>query len=354
MKEDLLQLFPMERRMFWKRTAMEAENIEEIRLRAGRPVVIKRRGREQYLDEKGNFTDKLELAYCAEPAEMEALLLHICSYSLYAFEDELKQGFITAAGGHRIGLAGQVVLNSDDSIRTVKHIYYMNIRVSHQVKGAADKVLHCLYQGEILKNTLIISPPGCGKTTLLRDLVRRISDGIPEHPGLCVGLVDERSEIAGSYMGHPQNDVGMRTDVLDACPKAQGMMMLLRSMAPQVIAVDELGGEEDLKALHAASSCGSRIIATLHGEDIRDALGKLEGSVPGSGRLFDLFLVLSREQGKPAVKRIYGKEEAYASFAGRRHDSDGLPGNRNLVPGTVLLPSETFKAAGRNDGNVDE
>lgn len=324
-------MFPEEKRSFWKRTAMEQDKIEEIRIRAGRPICIRRSGQENYLDLSGNFIKEQDGAYCVDEEEMEAMLQHICHYSLYAFEDELKQGFITTAGGHRIGLAGQVVLNDDGSVRTIKHIYYMNIRIAHQIKGAADGVLPCLYQGNSIKNTLIISPPGCGKTTLLRDLVRQISNGSREHPGLCVGLVDERSEIAGSYLGHPQNDVGLRTDVLDACPKAKGMMMLLRSMAPQVIAVDELGGEEDMKALHMAASCGTRMIATVHGENIEDAADRLGREEFAEKCLFELFLVLSRKEGVPVILDIRGKEEIYASYSGRNHDSFGFFRDRNLV-----------------------
>lgn len=331
MKEDLLQLFPEKKRPFWKKTAMEQDLIEEIRLRAGKPVCIRKGGREWHLDAQGNFLEGQQGAYCTDEEEMEAMLQHICHYSLYAFEDELKQGFITVAGGHRIGLAGQTVLNDDGSVRTMKHIYYMNIRVSHQIKGAADGIMPYLYQGNTIKNTLIISPPGCGKTTLLRDMVRQISDGSRKHPGLCVGLVDERSEIAGSYLGHPQNDVGMRTDVLDACPKVKGMLMLLRSMAPQVIAVDELGGEEDMRALHVAASCGSKMLATVHGENMEDAAGRLGREEFTQKGLFDLFLVLSRKSGMPVISNILKREEIYASHSGRNHDSFGLPWNRSLV-----------------------
>lgn len=352
MKEDLLQLFPENKRPFWKKTASQQDLIEEIRLRAGKPICIRKGGREWHLDAQGNFLDgQLSAlkgqsntlggqysalagqsnAYCVDEGEMDAMLQHICHYSLYAFEDELKQGFITVAGGHRIGLAGQAVLNDDGSVRTMKHIYYMNIRISHQIKGAADSVMPCLYQGNTIKNTLIISPPGCGKTTLLRDMVRQISDGSREHPGLCVGLVDERSEIAGSYLGHPQNDVGLRTDVLDACPKVKGMLMLLRSMAPKVIAVDELGGEEDMKALHVAASCGSKMLATVHGEDIEDAAERLGREEFTQRGLFDLFLVLSRKEGVPVISRILKREEIYASYSGGNYDSFGLLWNRGLV-----------------------
>lgn len=335
MSGKLLQIFPLEKRAFWQQVAVREKEVQEIRLRAGLPVLVIKEGREWYLDKEGNFTDKLALAYCATETELDNLLQHICHYSLYAFEDELRRGFITVNGGHRVGIAGQVVLEADGSVRTIKHISYLNIRVAHQIKGAAEKLLPLVYQGGVPQNILIISPPGCGKTTLLRDLIRLISDGNAYGKGICVGVVDERSEIAGSFMGKPQNDVGMRTDVLDACPKALGMMMLLRSMSPRVIAVDELGGREDMEALHMAASCGCRILATVHGEDLWDIRRKQGFRDLFEEQLFDCFPVLGKENGNCIVKRIYGREEAYAADSGCSHDRIGVPGTGDLVQAAV-------------------
>ena len=228
----------------------------------------------------------------------------MCSYSLYAFENELRQGFLTVQGGHRIGFAGKVILNTDGSVRNFSCIRFLNVRISHEILGMADPVLPYLFQQGELWNTLIISPPGCGKTTLLRDLIRQVSDGTDTRQGQQVSVVDERSEIAGSYQGIPQNQVGIRTDVLDACPKTEGMMLLVRSMTPQVIAVDEIGSKEDLAALQRIAVCGTGVLATMHGyslKDVEDKLGK-------SKSLFGRFLLLTFKDRKRSV-RIYDGEK---------------------------------------------
>lgn len=341
MSGSLLQLFPIERRTFWEKAVLDEKHIQEIRLRAGRPLMLLKDGQETYLKEDGTFTDKQSYAYITGEKEPQEVLQHICHYSLYAYEDELRQGFITVSGGHRVGITGQIVMESDKMVRTIKHITGMNIRVSHQIKGVGDRVLPYLYQKGEFCNTLIISPPGCGKTTLLRDLVRQISDGNPYGAGCCVGLVDERSEIAGCYLGMPQNDVGMRTDVLDACPKALGMMMLLRAMSPSVIAIDELGGQEDIEAVHTAACCGSRILATIHGDGVEDIQQKEGMDRLFQKGLFQCFVVLGKRQGRCIVRGIYEREALYDTRDREYYGDRRVSGTGSLVSQSVAGEAQT-------------
>ena len=282
-------------------------------------MLVRYDNKEWFVSEQSAFTSNRADAYVITKAEIKETMEFISNYSLYAFEEELKQGFITIIGGHRIGIAGKIILE-DGKIKSMKYISFINIRLSHQVKGCADIVLPYIVRNDSIYHTLIISPPGCGKTTLLRDLIRQLSDGEEagdskqKRQGLQVGVVDERSEIAACYMGIPQNELGIRTDVLDCCPKAKGMMLLIRSMSPQVIAVDEIGLGEDIEAIHYAMGCGCKMIATVHGGTIDEVKEKPMLCDLIKKHVFERYIILSNQERVGKVTEIYDERGSRLYF----------------------------------------
>ncbi len=312
-KEEILRIFPGTMKDKWRQALCFADNLQEIRLGVDRPVRLCISGKEKFLSPEGALLDGEKSAWRITEHELDEIVGNICRHSMYAFENEIRQGFLTVSGGHRVGMAGQVVLNEDGSIRNITRIRFLNIRISHEVIGAADEVMPYLYEGSRFVSTLLIAPPGCGKTTMLRDMVRQVSAGNAWGRGRQVGVVDERSEIAGSFMGVPQNDVGIRTDVLDGCPKTEGMMLLMRSMAPAVVAVDEIGGAEDMKAIFRILQCGSSVAATLHGSSMEDMKKHMD-----AGELFERYIFLEKSRGKCRVKEIVNRdgEILYSGGAG--------------------------------------
>lgn len=308
-KDELLKVLSLKLRTIMGKLTLDYNKLQEIRLRMNAPLLVIYGNKEAFITEDAKIVDNPSKAVVVTKNEIRETMEYISNYSLYAFEDEIRQGFITINGGHRIGIAGKTIVE-DDTVKGMKHISFINIRLAHQVKGCADPVLPYLFNRQALGiyHTLIISPPRCGKTTLLRDIIRQLSDGSGYHEGMSIGVVDERSEIGACYMGTPQNELGIRTDILDCCPKAKGMMMLIRSMSPQIIAVDEIGSKEDLDAIDYVIGCGCKLIATVHGSSIEDIKNKPILGDLVKKRLFERYIILSNVKGIGHLEEIYDAE----------------------------------------------
>ncbi|WP_100404764.1 stage III sporulation protein AA [Bacillus solitudinis] len=271
--------------------------IEEIRLRVARPLEV-------IADGKPFYPEQFNQLYLVKPEDGQFLLNQLSQYSLYAFEEELRRGFITIQGGHRVGLAGKVVLDKGQ-VKTIRDISSYNIRIARQTIGVAEKLVSELYDGRWL-NTLFVGPPQSGKTTLLRDVARMISEGVPRKgiSPLKVGVVDERSEIAASLKGVPQHHLGKRVDVLDGCPKAEGMMMMIRSMSPDVLIVDEIGRVEDCLAIQEALHAGVGVMTTAHGFSLEDLASRPALQPLFEMQAFNRYVELGRTTKPGVVKRV--------------------------------------------------
>lgn len=282
------------------------EEITEIRLRTSKPLEISKFGISCFLDCNGRIS-AYEDAYKVRSNEINEIIEYASAFSRYAYEDEIKNGYITIKGGNRIGICGKTVVENG-YVKTIKCISSLNIRISREIKGCGEKVLRYILddRGGIF-NTIIISPPGCGKTTLLRDLIRLISNGYQNFKGINVGVVDERCEIGACEFGIPGNDLGFRTDILDGCPKKQGIEMLIRSMTPKVIAVDEIGTEGDMGALIKGLNSGCKFLATIHAYDIEDVMRKeIINSI--ADKVVDRMILLSDKEGPGSIEGVYNKK----------------------------------------------
>jgi len=225
--------------------------IQEIRIKSDKPLIL-------IFDREEFITD-----YIVTSVDIRNIMSKMMNYSLYAYDDEIRQGYITIKGGHRVGLCGSCILEGE-KIKTINNISSLNIRVSKQVIGCSDKLIPYLINNGEIENTIIISPPKCGKTTMIRDMARNLSENFK------VCIIDERSEIGGLSLGKSSLDLGIRTDILDNCPKAQGIMMAIRSMSPDIIICDEIGTFKDMESILTAICCGIKIVTTIHGKDEND------------------------------------------------------------------------------------
>lgn len=304
---EILRYFPLKIGMQIDKELKQDNNyniLEEIRLRSNRPLMLKLGQTEKIIDSMVETKDILET------------LQHACDNSIYSYQRQICEGYITVKGGHRIGITGSAVVQ-EGQITNINYISNLNFRIARQVIGCSTKLLQYVIdiQNNTIFNTLIISPPGAGKTTMLRDLIRKISDGMEQikFTGKTVGVVDERGEIAASYKGIAQNDVGMRTDVLDNISKSIGMKMMIRSMAPQIIVADEIGNKEDVEAIDYAICCGIKGIFTAHGGSLDDIElnPALEEMI--EKHLFERLIFLDRKN-KGSVEKVYALNKMNAEY----------------------------------------
>ena len=283
------------------------ERLEEIRLRQNRPLALGFDTGDHFLNPRGEITGEARSAYVATADDINRTLQLISSSSVYAIEEELRNGYLTLPGGHRVGVTGRAVLEAG-RVKTLKQVSGFNIRIARDIKGTARRLLPWLWDRRHRRvyHTLIFSPPRCGKTTMLRDLIRQLANGVPELsiPGLNVGVVDERSELAGCYKGVPSLDIGLRADVLDGCPKAEGMMMLLRAMSPAVLATDEIGRPEDVAALAEVFNAGVSVLTTVHGSSLDELAARPVLSSLFQARMIERLVLLGRSAGPGTLEKV--------------------------------------------------
>jgi stage III sporulation protein AA len=260
------------------------QDLTELRLRAKQPAEVVCGCRSEF---RGEALSAALLSHTAHS---------LSEHSLYAREDELSEGYFTAAGGCRVGVCGRMSLEENGRLH-MTHISSLCIRAAREVIGAADGIMDVLYENGRVCSALILSPPGMGKTTMLRDVLRQLSER-----GIRTAAADERGELAVCLLGVPTMDVGRRTDVMDGCPKRIAMRMLVRSMAPQVIVTDELGHAGDMEAVLDALRCGVQVIASVHADDERSAYLRCGAEIG----CFERLIILGGMPGQ--VKKVIRRE----------------------------------------------
>ena len=264
------------------------QNIEEIRLRTNKPIILK--------NSNGNNL----LIHLVSKEELLQTFHKICEHSIYSYQKQICEGFITIKGGHRVGITGSCVIENGKIIN-INYISSLNFRIAREKKDVSNNILNYVLNEDDINNTLIISKPGCGKTTILRDLVRKIST-----KKTC-GIVDERGEIAAMYKGEPQNDIGILSDVIDNCTKSDGMKMLIRSMSPEVIVCDEIGSRQDIEAINYAMCSGVKGIFTTHGNSLEEIMLNEQLKLLLEKYIVQIIIILDdKKRGK--IKNIYKLE----------------------------------------------
>lgn len=285
--ENILRCFPKHIKPFIEKE--ELTNLEEIRVRNNLPLILKIGQAEKIIQYKITTDD------------INFIFQKICENSIYTYQNQIAKGFVTIQGGNRVGIVGTAVIQ-DDKVINLNYISGLNFRISSQITGCSDKIIKEIINPEdnSIYNTLIIGMPGTGKTTLLKDIIRNISNGFiygdDKFSGLNVSVIDERGEISAMYRGTAQNNLGIRTDVLNDIPKAIGMKMAVRSMNPKVIAADEIGGKDDADAIRYAMRCGVKGIFSAHGTGKEDIMQNAELKELITQNIFERFITINKKR----------------------------------------------------------
>lgn len=293
----MLNLFPIEIKKALSK--INLENVYEIRLRINKPISLNILGKICFLSSKGQ-TMSVNEAIILSKEDMEIIFYSACEHSVFSVNDNIKQGFITLDGGYRVGITGEVVYDNDE-VLTIKNISSLNIRIPHQVSGCAEIALnYCLTNS--FENTLIISPPGAGKTTVLRDLAYQISKN---NIAYNLMIVDERNEISNTIDGVTNFNVGLLTDVITNSNKTFGFDNAIRTMRPDIIFTDEIGNNDDICSIRKAYTCGIKLVATIHANSIQDLKNKKEISEILDQKVFKRYILLSTRNGVGTYEGIY-------------------------------------------------
>lgn len=271
------------------------KRLEEVRMRLGLPLCVFMDGESFMVGENG-IVSKIDEAYIVTKEDIDYSVLKITKSSYYSFENEIKNGFVTVGGGHRIGIGGRGVV-TDGKIISISDISSLNFRFARQIINCGEEAVRFIKKGKEILNTLIISPPGCGKTTLLRDIMRQLS-----YMDFKVCVIDERNELCALSGGMPFYDIGPNTDVYSGLSKSDATVMAVRCLSPQVIIMDELGKSEDIKSVRYASSCGVSTIATIHASDEEDLWRKNNGE--SLFECFKQYICLDRSKRISQMERI--------------------------------------------------
>ena len=290
---DILIYFPTNIRNLLYNEIKNEELLEEIRIRINKPIILKFNKSEQIIK------------YFVNQEEILRILQSVCENSIYSYQHQIAEGFVTVKGGHRVGISGSCVVENGKVIN-INYINSLNFRVARQIFNISKNALKYILniKENTIFNTLIVSKPGCGKTTLIKDITRQISDGTDDFKGLKVGVVDERGEIAALYRGIPQNDIGLRTDVIDNVSKNDGMEMLIRSMSPEVIIADEIGNINDIEAINYAVCSGTKGIFTAHGQVLEDLYINKTLNELMNQNIFEVIIFLNTKE-KGEIREVF-------------------------------------------------